>query len=126
MMKNARGASMVEFAVVLPFLITVLFGLIQYGYLFAAYITVKNASAVGARCAITTGCPSVVNTTQQAVQPLLNPANASVTFNSNYLITGTTYGKRVDVTYPLPLFVRFLVPGSVGGNFTLRATTISR
>src|SRR2546425_5294128 len=47
--RSLSGSTMVEFALTLPLLALMLFGIIQYGFLFAAYITVRNASAVGAR-----------------------------------------------------------------------------
>ena len=40
---------MVEFAMVLPLLLVVLFGIIQFGILFNHYITLTDATRVGAR-----------------------------------------------------------------------------
>jgi len=44
-----RGQELVEFAVVLPFLLLVLIGVIDLGRVFHASITIANASRTGAR-----------------------------------------------------------------------------
>ncbi len=43
------GQTLVEFAVMLPVLCLILFGIIQFGVVFHDYITVTDASRVGAR-----------------------------------------------------------------------------
>jgi hypothetical protein len=50
-MKTNRGQTLVEFALCIPLLALLLFGIIQYGFIFYTYISLKNASAVGARYA---------------------------------------------------------------------------
>ncbi len=49
--KNAQ--SMVEFALILPILLLLIFGIIEYGRLFFAWISVENAARMGARYAST-------------------------------------------------------------------------
>lgn len=44
-----RGQTLVEFAALLPVLCLLLFGIIQFGVVFHDYITVTDASRVGAR-----------------------------------------------------------------------------
>lgn len=47
-----RGAAIVEFAVVLPLLLTVLFGIIQYGWVFMIRQTLQMAAREGCRVAV--------------------------------------------------------------------------
>lgn len=47
-----RGAAVVEFAVVLPLLLTILFGIIEYGWIFMVRQTLQTAAREGARIAI--------------------------------------------------------------------------
>jgi Flp pilus assembly protein TadG len=47
--KNQQGQSMTEFALVLPILVVLLFGVIQFGIVFNNYITVTDAVRAGAR-----------------------------------------------------------------------------
>lgn len=43
------GQNLVEFALLLPVLMYILMGILQFGLIFAAYITINNASREGAR-----------------------------------------------------------------------------
>jgi Flp pilus assembly protein TadG len=47
-----RGAAAVEFALVLPVLLLILFGIIEYGWVFTAQIVLTNAVSEGARAGI--------------------------------------------------------------------------
>ena len=49
---RARAAAVVEFAVVLPLLLTILFGIIEYGWVFMVRQTLQSAAREGARLAV--------------------------------------------------------------------------
>lgn len=49
---RARAAAVVEFAVVLPLLLTILFGIIEYGWVFMVRQTLQTAAREGCRVAI--------------------------------------------------------------------------
>ena len=51
--RNERGQTMVEFALVVPILCVVLFGILQFGALYNDYVTLTDATRVGARKAAT-------------------------------------------------------------------------
>jgi hypothetical protein len=51
LMREQRGQTMTEFALVLPVLVSVLFGIIQFGILFNNYVTLTDAVRAGARTA---------------------------------------------------------------------------
>jgi len=46
---DERGQTLVEFAALLPVLCLILFGIVQFGVVFHDYLTVTDASRVGAR-----------------------------------------------------------------------------
>ena len=50
--RNQRGASAVEFALILPILICVLFGIVEFGLLMYDKAVITNASREGARAGI--------------------------------------------------------------------------
>lgn len=50
--RRARAAAVVEFAVISPLLLTILFGIIEYGYIFMVRQTLVNAAREGCRVAI--------------------------------------------------------------------------
>src|SRR5947199_4566354 len=47
--RNEQGQTMTEFALVLPVLALVLFGVIQFGIVFNNYVTLTDATRAGAR-----------------------------------------------------------------------------
>ena len=49
--RRERGANLVEFALVAPFLILLLFGIIEFAWVFAQDLTVKHGAREGARLA---------------------------------------------------------------------------
>ena len=47
--KNERGQTMTEFAFVLPILLVVLFGIVQFGIIFNNYVTLTDAARAASR-----------------------------------------------------------------------------
>jgi Flp pilus assembly protein TadG len=50
--KNERGAAMLEFAIVVPFLLLLILGIIEFGWVFNGWLTVTAAAREGARVAV--------------------------------------------------------------------------
>jgi hypothetical protein len=50
--RDRRGAQMVEFAIILPVLIYLLFGIIQYGWIFLKVSQINQAARMGTRVAV--------------------------------------------------------------------------
>jgi Flp pilus assembly protein TadG len=48
-LKNQNGQTMVEFAIVVPIVLLILFAIIQFGILFHNYVTLTDAVRAGAR-----------------------------------------------------------------------------
>ncbi|MCR5704616.1 MAG: pilus assembly protein [Eubacterium sp.] len=61
--KNERGQAMVEFAIVLPFLLLILCGILDFGWIYYNKYMVEDASYQGARYAF------VAEAKQQAMNP---------------------------------------------------------
>lgn len=72
--RRRRAAAVVEFAVVLPLLITILLGIIEYSWLFMARQTLQQAAREGCRLAVlkTTTEPyqDVIDIVNQMVEPM--------------------------------------------------------
>lgn len=96
--RNQRGAALVEFAILAPFLLLLLLGIIEFGYLFAQFNEVRHAVREGARYAAVSepdrdgggvGNSDVVD----AVCDSINLPNATIDVQATFL-TGS--GDRGD------------------------------
>lgn len=116
---NSRGATMVETSLILPVFIFLLFGAIQWGFIFVSHITLRSAAAVACRVKALEGGTNGNATTAagQSVVPVLDPNQLTVTFSTT-TVSGATVN-LINLSYPLRLFIPFVVPGQVNGRLTL-------
>ncbi len=121
-----------EFALIIPLLALLLFGIIQYGFILAAHLSLRNASAVGARHGVLSSPKKTISqiedATRSAVGPMLPADNiVAVTVNTNVTVVSLTGATSVQIQYNLPLILPFVVPGkTASGSLTLSGTTIMR
>lgn len=120
-----RGQTLVEFALVLPLLALLLFGVIQFGIVFNNYIDLTDAVRAGARRAAvsrqTTDPSGPVGVTKAAViasagDISLNPSNITVTSDWQ---PGDDVTVQASYPYSINLFGVVTV---VSGTLTSRTT----
>ncbi|MEW5763000.1 MAG: TadE family protein [Bacillota bacterium] len=122
-LQREHGQAVVELALVLPFLILLLFGIIEAGRIYAAYQTVVAASREGARWA-TLGAPDdEIKARVQEAAPSLDAGLLDVKVEKGEL--GETTLVTVTVRYPvdvmLPVVGRLLPdPVVVAGRTKMR------
>jgi Flp pilus assembly protein TadG len=122
-----QGQAVVEFAVILPVLLLILFAILQFGVVFNNYIQVTAAAREGARKAAvsrslgTSSAETAATTAAKNAAPGLNQSNITVSFpNSPTFAQGSDVS--VQVTYPYSISIIGLVVAS--GN--LSSTTTMR
>jgi Flp pilus assembly protein TadG len=125
--KNEQGQAVVEFAVILPVLLLILFAILQFGVVFNNYIQVTAAAREGARKAAvsrtlgTSAAETAATTAAKSAAPGLNQSNITVTFpNSPTFAQGTDI--TVQVTYPYAISIIGLVvsSGNLSSSTTMR------
>lgn len=52
---SERGAEVIEFAIILPLLLLIIFGIVDFGFLFQRYVVMTNAAMEGARVRVLPG-----------------------------------------------------------------------
>ena len=135
--RGERGAELIEFAFVLPILLLVAFGIIDFGFLFKEYEVVTNAAREGARLKSlgdSTGY-STADVQARVAQYVINggldgsllqpvsvtaasiPVNAANTVNAS--------GYTVTVTYPHRFWVLAGISQMFGGSFGTANLTAS-
>jgi len=114
--KPKRGQSAVEFAIILPLLMLILFGVLDLGRVFFAAITIANAARAGARYAAqhptdTNGTKAVAQAEAQGQGiTIYGPTAVSVTCPQG---CGSNQPIQVTVTYSVTLMMGFVLPSPV-------------
>jgi Flp pilus assembly protein TadG len=113
---------MVEFVLVLPILMVILFGIIQFGITFSNYVALTDAVRAGARsAAVSRLSPTRVIDTQDRVKTAsgdLDPTQVSPTVTSPTWAHGDDV--TVSATYPYSINLLGIVIAS--GDLTSTAT----
>ncbi|HJR76862.1 MAG TPA: TadE/TadG family type IV pilus assembly protein [Nitrospiraceae bacterium] len=128
---NERGAAAAEFAILLPVLLTILFGIIEFGMIMYSREVVTNAAREGARAGIVQGPPKrtegeiVAIANNYLTNTGINPAN--VTFNVTGEMLASPNTLTVTATYPYNFLIPY-IPAVVGipSPLTITAQTVMR
>jgi Flp pilus assembly protein TadG len=141
-----RGAALVEFAIVLPLLMVLLLGIMEFGMMMRDYIMLAQGAREGARTAAIGGTvdavrQQVINT---ATLPGLTPQMIQVTYfdtNTNAWVAVTDVSSGQKNAVPSDSFIRVtiksyphrmvtgtffaLLPGYKDGYFTLKDASLT-
>lgn len=134
-----RGAELIEMAIVLPILLFIFAGIIDFGFMFQRYEVLTNAAREGARIAVLPGTgpeaaeDAIVNYMQNG--HLTNYASASIDVeqNGSILVDGANISaSEITIQYPFDFIVlgpvaRLVNPDtSLGGDFMMVVTAVMR
>jgi Flp pilus assembly protein TadG len=130
--KNQEGAGLVEFAILAPLFVILLFGLLEFGLSLYAKEALTNASREGARYGVVFSDPRKTTTQiRNKVQEFLTKSGFTDTASINVTGAGGSSGNplTVNVAYPytfqaLPgLFASFF-DSTMTGSVNLKANTV--
>jgi Flp pilus assembly protein TadG len=134
---SEKGAAIVEFAIILPLLLIITFGIIEFGIFLFNKQVITNASREGARAGIVArsprlqdfGTPSINEVVQHYCGSLItfakvkNPPTTTVTGYSPTANFGTDLQVQVDYAYAFSIIPKFLTGYSTS---TITATTVMK
>jgi Flp pilus assembly protein TadG len=131
--RHTRGTAMVEFIIILPILLGLLFAILEFGLAFVRWQTISNAAREGARLAVVApnGCSAgavgaqvqnVVNTYAAAA----NIDTSEVTTISSNLCAGTGELVTVRVEHDFDFPVLSALMPSISDAVTLVGTSVMR
>ena len=122
--KGKKGQAMVEMALILPILLLLVFGMIDFGRVFNGYLVATAASREGARVAIlSSGNDNSIETAVRAASSTLDQTKLTVTTTPATRVSGDPV--TVSVTYNIdiitPLINTFLMnPLPINCQTTMR------
>src|SRR5438445_11500431 len=106
-LRTCRGESLVEFALVLPLMVTVMLGIVDFGYVFFVRGSVENAAREGARYG-SIHPADVSGITHRVKQTVMGIDTASSVFIVDVIYPDVdpipTNRIRIAITYPLVTF----------------------
>lgn len=115
---NSRGQSIVEFALVLPLLLTIMLGIINFGLICYNYITVNEAAREGARAVAVSGKQADAATAVKKVNSNLSVSGVVLPTAAGGTLTVKVSGKVQLVD---PVYSAFLTnPFPVNGQASMR------
>ena len=98
--KSQRGATIVEFALILPMLITILFGIFQFGIAFNNWIALTQAASEGARLASVGGFSEQEVKDRAPSVDILSVTATGIGGNIGDPVTVTVVGQVLDIQIP--------------------------
>lgn len=126
--RSESGASAVEFALLLPVLMMILFGIIEFGLALYRQAILTNASREGARLGIVQSIPAITNgQINVAIDNYLTAAGIPPGNVTRAIVAGGVTGTPVTVTLTLP-YTYAVLPGltSIVPTINLTAQTVMR
>jgi Flp pilus assembly protein TadG len=132
--KNQKGAAMVEFAIVMPLLLMLVFGMVEFSIMFYDQAVITNASREGARAGIVYSFPNRISAGEITTTVGTYSSGRLITFGGSNQASTSVSGQcnnagdaiTVSVTYPYNfLIIPNLIQG-LTGPINLSAVTVMR
>ncbi|MEN6391832.1 MAG: TadE family protein [Syntrophomonas sp.] len=120
-----EGQSLVEFAMVLPLLLLLLMGIVEFGRIISAYMIINNLAREGARFAAVGKTDSQITTLLFDESATLEQERLQVSFSPTYLDRVKGEPLKVTVNYSVdlitPIIPEFLTnPLPISSECTMR------
>lgn len=114
-LRDERGASAVEFAMIVPLLVTIVVGIAEFGHAFQVQGTLSAAAREGARVMALQNDPAAAKAAVRDAAPTLDPAitDAQITISPASCPVNATGSTLVELTidYPMPFLTGFFGDG---------------
>lgn len=122
---NKKGQSIVEMALILPIIIMLFMGMIEFSRIFGSYLLVTHASREGARLASIGKTDAEIQANVSSKVNMLNVSNLQIimTPDDSSRITGDDV--KVSVKYKLQIYAP-VISSIVSNPFQMEANTYMR
>lgn len=123
--KSQRGQALVELALVLPILLMIIFGIMEFGRVFNAYLVITNAAREGSRQGVVGATDTqITNAVKTAAGTLdLNKLTVTITPSAASRVRGAQM--TVSVAYPVKIYTP-IISSIIGDPFPINAQTVMR
>ena len=124
-MRSERGATAVEFAMIMPLLIALVIGIAEFGRAFQVQGTLSAAAREGVRLMALQNDPAAaraaVRNASASLDPAVTDAQIAITPASCPTLDAGTTSVRLTISYPMPYLTGFF-----GSTVALTGTGVMR
>lgn len=124
-LKNEKGQSLVEFALIIPLILLILMGILEFGVMLNTYLAINHSSKEGARLGALGGTDTEILAGIISSSPTLDPAKITVHIDpiQSTRIRGSAITVKVVYNYNVMLPV---VSSIINKSVNLEAQTSMR
>ncbi|CEG28321.1 TadE/TadG family type IV pilus assembly protein [Bacillus sp. B-jedd] len=123
-MKSEKGQSMVETALILPIVLMLLFGIVDFGRIFHAYLTLDHAGREAARLASIQKSNADITSKISSSTAGLDSSKLTVTISPNEAARTSGTDATITLVYKIDFITPFVT--SLASPLTLTDTTVMR
>lgn len=123
---GSRGQSLVETAIIIPVVLLLVLGIIDFGLIFNNYILITNASREGARKASIGGTDSEVIQVIQNMTTSINLSDMTINITPSYSTRSHGAQVKVKITYRARLITPIISKLFPDGVAALQSESIMR
>ena len=124
-MRSERGATAVEFAMIMPLLIVLVIGIAEFGRAFQVQGTLSAAAREGVRLMALQNDPtaarSAVRNAASSLEPGITDAQITISPAACPTLSAGSTSVRLTISYPMPYLTGFF-----GGGLALTGTGVMR
>ena len=120
-LKTNKGQALVEFALIIPMLLLLVFGVIEFGRIFGAGLTVNNSAREGARLGAIGATDSAIITRVTNSAGILDSSLVAVTITPTESSRVRGGDIQVNVSYPVTVVAPFI--SIITGNIVIVDST---
>ena len=123
--RTERGATAVEFALIVPLLIVLVLGIVEFGHAFQVQGTLSAAAREGVRLMALQNDPAAaraaVRNAATSLKPGITDAQIAISPVSCPVLNGGSTSVRLTITYPMPYLTGFFGTGlNLSGTGVMR------
>ena len=123
--KSQKGQSLVEFALILPIVILILMGILEYGLMLNSYLSINNASREGARLGAVGGTDIEIDAKEKNILPTLKSGDIIVVITPSEATRARGESISVAINYNYHSTIP-IISNITGETVVLTAQTIMR
>lgn len=124
-LRNQKGQSLIEFAIILPLLLLILMSIAEFGMMLNSYLTIRNACREGARSGIVGSFDADIKSTIVGTSPSLEEADLTINITPSYGNRKSGDPLTVSLSYKYHLTVP-IISGLLNNTVILNSQTTMR